>query len=386
MSQIKTIEECIQFFELAAREYDAVENRNKNLVYNEALGTYVDGASVSDDYSDFVNQLIEEGIITMKDDISTTDDGFLMVNVSLEEILEKNDIEKIAGYDKDGKNCNYESSELDDWYIYSVKNGDGFTHSILKLREAEDNNTIVGAAIPFMKFDTDKFQAFVKQGKGEKELYTHLYNLIHGQNEKPSENIKNYFKSNKSKAPYLIADKYVEKIVKSADGKKIPFSKKYYEEIAIANQVKKHIEHTEKGYYYRGVQHDINDFKREMNDHLRVYNDGQKINEKAGKIIVEQDGINIADPDNLTKYEKQAILNAYSGNASYNSFAAEIVYHAAMLDTPILNGIPKVYRSSIKSDMAVGEEAVNTFGITLDKYHYLDNSSVKIQAEIHGER
>ncbi len=36
--------------------------------------------------------------------------------------------------------------------------------------------------------------------------------------------------------------------------------------------------------------------------------------------------------------------------------------------------------------MAVGEEEVNAFGIVLDKYHYLNDSSVKIQAEIHGEQ
>ncbi len=38
---------------------------------------------------------------------------------------------------------------------------------------------------------------------------------------------------------------------------------------------------------------------------------------------------------------------------------------------------------AIKSDMALGEEYVS--GVT-DKYYDLDDSSVKIQAEIHGER
>ncbi len=400
LNQIKAIEEFIQFFELAAKEYDAVENKNKNLVYNESLGTYVEGASVSDDYSDFVNQLIEEGIITTKDDISTTDDGFLMVNVSLEDILKKNNIEKIDGYDENGEKRQYENSELDDWYIYCIKNEDGFTHSILKLREAEDNNTIVGAAIPFMKFDTDKFQAFVKNGKGEKKLYTHLHNLIHGENEKHSESIKNYFEKNESKAPYLIADKYVEKIVKSADGNKIPFSKAYYGQIENANRLEHHIQKTKKEAHYRGVHHDIRDYNKYITDNLRVYNYGQEINKKAGKIIVDTDGINIADPNNLTKYEKQAILSAYTSNPNYNSFAAEVVYHAAAINyckptpkilyyqSPVAESLTDlakeyVYRRAIKSDMAVGEEYVS--GVT-DKYYDLNDSSVKIQAEIHGER
>ncbi len=386
--QIKDIENIIQFLELAAREYDAVENKNKNLVYNEALGTYVEGASVSDDYSDFINQLIEEGIITMKDDISTTDDGFLMVNVSLEDILKKNNIEKIFGYEKDEIKHQYENSELDDWYIYSVKDGDDFTHGILKIREAEDNNTIIGAAIPFMKFDTDKFQAFVKQGKGENELYTHLHDLIHGENEKHSESIKNYFKKNESKAPYLIADKYVEKIVKSADGKKIPFSKAYYNQIEKANIKQQTINNLKEDTYFRSISDDMKEIrlKRERDSYLRVYNYGQEINEKAGKIIVDKDGINIADPDNLTYYEKIAILSAYTSNPNYNSFAAEVVFHAAAIDdiksSMIIIG-PEWYGHAIKADMGVGEE--RTSGM-FDKYYDLNDNSVKRQAEIHGEQ
>ena len=98
--------------------------------------------------------------------------------------------------------------------------------------------------------------------------------------------------------------------------------------------------------------------------------------------------ITIGNPSNLTYYEKQVIFLTHCGNASYNSFAAEIEFHAdALFNWKVwFKGWPIAgdwYASALRSEMGVGEE--DESGI-YDEYYDLESDLVRAQAETHGEQ
>lgn len=91
--------------------------------------------------------------------------------------------------------------------------------------------------------------------------------------------------------------------------------------------------------------------------------------------------ITVQNKSDLTLYEKQAILACFTANVTFNSFAAEVEYHAeAALIIPEF--LHDKYLKAIRADMAVGEE--NESG-AFDSYYDLNSSIVREQIEAHGE-
>ena len=71
---------------------------------------------------------------------------------------------------------------------------------------------------------------------------------------------------------------------------------------------------------------------------------------------------------------------SHAGNVTFNSFAAEVVYHADLLEesTPNL-----MYNSALRADMTV---CVSDYDGTIGyKYYNLDSSYVQDQINYHGE-
>jgi len=83
-------------------------------------------------------------------------------------------------------------------------------------------------------------------------------------------------------------------------------------------------------------------------------------------------------------YEKQAILATHTGNQNFNSFAAEVVFHARALES-VLASLDEWYRSAIRADMAIGEEE-SYAGQYWTDYYDLDSPLVLEQVQYHGEK
>ena len=118
-------------------------------------------------------------------------------------------------------------------------------------------------------------------------------------------------------------------------------------------------------------------------------------NEKAGYNIFNTTTyqLTINNPRSLTMYEKYAILAMFAANVNFNSFAAEVEFHADALydwksgikDWVLIGIFPsadKWYNAAIRADMAIGEDSESGF---YDQYYDLESDLVKNQAEVHGE-
>lgn len=91
--------------------------------------------------------------------------------------------------------------------------------------------------------------------------------------------------------------------------------------------------------------------------------------------------LSISDPNNLTLYEEQAILSCFTANVTFNSFAAEVQFHAAAIYSQ-LAVFEDWYKAAIRADMAIGEDFESGFS---DQYYNLDSESVQAQINEHGE-
>ena len=91
------------------------------------------------------------------------------------------------------------------------------------------------------------------------------------------------------------------------------------------------------------------------------------------------------ESSNLSLYEKQAILTCFTGNVTFNSFAAEVQFHAEALydwkaDIPFIGN--EWYSRALRADMAIGEEYESG---QYDEYYDLESDIVQDQIAIHGE-
>ena len=69
-----------------------------------------------------------------------------------------------------------------------------------------------------------------------------------------------------------------------------------------------------------------------------------------------------------------------AGNVTFNSFAAEVVYHADLLEASTLD---VMYNSALRADMTV---CVSDYDGTIGQNYYdLDSSYVQDQINYHGE-
>ena len=168
---------------------------------------------------------------------------------------------------------------------------------------------------------------------------------------KHNKTLQKYFSDTKSKASYIVADEYINKIAQTAMDNKVELP---------------------------------NNFDTAPE---RVTDAFEQLDKDAGYTIYDKKNscININDSDNLTDEEKYAILAAYTSNVNYNSFAAEVEYHSdALVNWKRI--LPfGWYDRAIRADMAFGEEN-DGIADMYDPYFDLDSKIVKKQTKEHGEK
>ncbi|MFV0364226.1 MAG: hypothetical protein ACK5LL_14235 [Suipraeoptans sp.] len=340
---------------------------------------YNDEASINQLRKDFYDSL-PDGIklyITMEDIVATSD-GFVTCTESLAGILYAMGTKKIIVDGKEVSIYDY----YDDWYLYGIEaRNDSFTYSLLKLREQEydvegDSNR-AGAMISFIEADLDNLFKFnhVEEFKSEVQRVIRDYSQNH------NSTLTDYFKKHESRAGYLIADLYVDKVLS------------HYSDGRITTEgikaVHKNIERWERLLYNTIDYKNQSKIKLELNKSKRVPDALREINGNAGYDIYNSKTgeISIKDTSNPTHYEKQAIMATHTGNVNYNSFVAEIQFHAEACES-FQNDIPYFgrklwYRSAMHADMDLGEELESG---NYDEYYDLDSNMVKEQERIHGKK
>ena len=250
----------------------------------------------------------------------------------------------------------------DDWYLYAVNNGTQIRYGLYKMREQEfddEDGNNPGVTISFIAFDTSRLFTCLNDDSqsNQYELYKAFLRTVGPQRETHDDVLTQYFANTASTGPYLIGESYVSYIATTcADENGV---------IALPTL-----------------------FSSNFNDSTRVRNALTTINSSAGYTITDLTAktITVADTYNMTLQEKQAILCAFCTNATFNSFAAEVEFHADGIydwraDIPIVGDT--WYLRACRADMAIGEVGEED---PFTDYYDLDSDIVVAQRAIHGDR
>lgn len=288
----------------------------------------------------------------------TTEDGFAMYTVPMADILAGMGI-RHTGLSSLNPRDVY--SYYDDWYLYRVSR-DRTVYSLLKMREQEHDYVPgyadmddPGVTISFVAFDPALLMAlwdcpdeaamaaFVKAFRRTTEFL----------NEAFDPQLQQYFADESAKAPYLVANAYIDKLLTMASNGCVAFPEK----MAQAPE--------------------------------RVLRGLEMLNAQAGRAICDFKArcIRIGDVAASTREERICLLATHTGNLSLNSFAAEVKFHADAL-VSWQNKIPiwgksQWYASALRADMQLEEEEWlrKTW---FSPYYSDDDQMVRRQAEIHG--
>lgn len=349
-----------------------------NITYDGAPRIW---SSIIEIKPNFVETLINKGCISFTD-IKYTDDGFYMLTKSLADILTDANINTLAQ-----DITNLEPRDVmdyyDDWYIFAVESSEGYNYGMLKMREPENDGIdgdITGITVSFVGFSYDKLTALINYNTTANS-YSYFQDLekVTGPGSYDyDEVISEYFAKVESKAPYLIAEQFIQIIVNKKCVNGIINAPVNY--IAIFEEIEEIDELLDNIWLPSETRLALINKK---NDLLRIPNALDDNNTVAGCFVYNTttNTINISNPNNLTMYEKYAILATHTGNVTFNSFAAEVEFHADALYDWKANH-PCYYEKALRADMAVGEE--DESGI-FDEYYKLNSDIVRAQAAIHGE-
>lgn len=337
---------------------------------------------------EFYNSLPQEvrKYVTV-DNLEATDDGFVMLNKPFSEILKamgKTEVD--LGGDIGVKPVD---EVYDDNFIYEVRNGEQFVFSILKMRESGDSVGSSGVSIPFISTRLDSLFTFSDKDSRittEDYFFNEFQRIVDDSGQEADSTLVNYFKKTESKAPYLIADVYTNKLIADNGGQNTFSSEQMKKIVAEINQINEKLKILPITPYSASR---IASLYREKSKLSRIPDYLNSLNNQAGYQIYNPDTgeVTIKDPKNPTHYERQALLAINTANVNYNSFAAEVEYHADALEDWVKNNwisnfVFKTKERAIRADMALGEEYES--GIE-DKYYNLEDSSVQSQKEAHGE-
>ncbi len=324
-------------------------------------------ASFVDDLLDHPSQLVNIS------DISYTNDGFYMLTTPLSSILNKAGI----NYLYEDLSTNESTNVLayyDDWYLYAIETTTDYKYGLIKMREQEHDGVDgddPGVTVSFIEFNYIQFLATILYPTvtntsnllSSLDLTTGPNSAVH------SDVLIDYFSQTESQASYLIADRYVKLIAQMC---------------CVSNVIRVPEKYVDIENLYVSTLTVVNG---------RLPNAIEANNEKAGYEVVyglNTNGdilgykdvfyINISDPNDLTIYEKYAILMTHTGNVTFNSFAAEVECHA----DAILGWYADIaYSKAIRADMCIDE----VYGVgTLMGYHVLDSDVVTNQKNVHGEK
>lgn len=272
-------------------------------------------------------------------DILGTSDGFFMVHKSIANILSSKGVLDFPDSSGERLAC---SKFFDDWFLYAVPNDNGYTYSLLKLREQEhdteggspaDGDT-PGVTISFVSFDSERLLDCLSDPTDEnrRRLNGEINRVVAYKGQRHHNALKRYFKNPHSQGAYLVADRYVKTIAAYASEGKLEVPD-FYKEI---------------------VQQSIS--YKNSRKLARLPRFIEALNKATGRVVCDNEYIYLTE---LTEQEALAILATHTGNTSFYSFAAEVEYHARFL-TPLAKiKIPffgrSIYDSAIRADMTVGD-------------------------------
>ncbi|MEX2803505.1 T7SS effector LXG polymorphic toxin [Streptococcus sp. H31] len=331
---------------------------------------------------EFYDTLPEEvrDAITMKD-IEMTDDGFFVINKPVSEILKSMGKTEVI---IDGNPVSVDEV-YDDHFIYGVKGEKGYSYSVLKMRELGDSQGNHGVSIPFIATDINELFKFSDSSntiKNSDRFFKEFQRVIADTNQDADRTILDYFKNTDSDGSYLVADLFTDKVIKDNGSNTINSQ-------PLDNILSK-IDKIDEDLKNASTDSRIQQLLTEKEKLRRIPKYLEELNEKAGYDIYnpETGDVTVKDPNNLTHYERQAILAVSTGNVNYNSFAAEVEFHADAVDDwkSKFRYLPKLgawRESAIRADMGLGEENESGF---YDRYYNLGDSSVRRQKEAHGEK
>ena len=379
----------------SSSETNVVSVDESGMVTAKSMGSaIITATSVNTGYSgdciinvvppEIINNFIVNGTVNASD-VKNTDDGFFIMTVSLAELFVRNNIYSLYN-GVEGTNGMDVTVFFDDWYLFAVTNGTIEKYGLYKMREQEDDfvedesdSDDPGVTISFIGLSSDIFkECFNSPSK------VNTYNLLQDISKvtgpgvyEHDVDITAYFSKTESKGAYLIAEEYVKFIASTSANGVLSLPNKF---ILLLENIEDLNEKIKNVWLDNETRLALIQNRDKL---LRLPNWLTKNNEKAGCIIYDpcSNTINISDVNNLTIYEKYAILASFTADVNFNSFAAEVEFHAKAVED-WKSDIPQWYAAAIRADMAIAEEDESGY---YDEYYDLEGDLVKAQAEIHGE-
>lgn len=301
--------------------------------------------------------------------ILKTRDGFYMVYKSLSDMLEDKGIYEVPDSEGIRIACR---NFFDDWFLYAVPNLQGYTYSLVKMREQEhdgdgdvpaDGDT-PGVTISFISFNGEILMNCLQEPTDENRLRLNreINRVVAYRGQSHHKALKEYFINPKSEASYLIAALYTKHIASFAENGRL----------AVPDHYRKIVQQVAVG--------------RSNTKLDRVPRFIEMLNREAGSVVCDNEYIYIRDCENPDAYECAAILATHTANTSVFSFAAEVVFHARFLVAPAKFKIPflgsSAYDSAIRADMSIGDTELQ--GHT--PYYREDSSIVQEQYQCHRDK
>lgn len=268
-------------------------------------------------------------------EIHTTADGFSAAGTSLSTMLARRGITTVLNSQGEPLECGL---FFDDWYLYTVSEGNGCACGLFKMREQEHDaeqgrnadGDIPGVTVSFIAMQAEVLLDCLREPtpQNRQRLNTEINRVVARRGQRHSEALKGYFIRTQARGAYLIAGMYTDCIAALAKDGCLPVPERY-----------------------------AADRKKQANGRVTAFL--EENNRAAGKVICDHRNIYICDPLHPTERERLAILATHTGNTSVFSFAAEVQFHAkfltwwARIPIPIVGRSP--YDSAIRADMSIGD-------------------------------
>ncbi|MDO5400588.1 MAG: hypothetical protein Q4F17_06365 [Eubacteriales bacterium] len=292
-------------------------------------------------------------------DVLSTGDGFFAVTRSLADLLLGRGITALESSRGEALECRL---FFDDWYLYAL--GPEDVWGLFKMREQEhdaelglraDGDT-PGVTVSFIAFRMEALLDCLANPTpaSRANLERELNRVVASRGQRHSPAMKEYFARAEALGPYLIAELYVRKIASLAPGGVLP----------LPGAALRRVTGSPRG---------------------RIAAFLAANNRRAGYPVWDGRQIILRDPDRLTEFEQYAILATHTANLSYNSFAAEVCFHArfltglARLPIPLLGR--SVYDSAIRADMTIDEGEL----VGPTPYYHPNSRLMRRQRRFHGE-
>jgi len=310
----------------------------------------------------FMKWLIENHDIYTSDLLSTKD-GFYMIYKSIAAILSLKGIDTFPDREDEILKC---ENFFDDWFLFAVPDQEEYVYGLLKMREQEhdkekgiptDGDT-PGVTISFIAFDCEIMKSCLEAPVAEnrKQLGVEINRVVSYPKQKHHPAMKQYFIRPQADAPYLIAEKYIKRIVSFCKNGVMSVPDSYL---------------------------DIYKKRAGLKKYARIPDFLDQNNRNANVLVCDHQKIYIEDTNYLTDFEKLAILASHTGNVSIHSFAAEIRFHAMFLTELAKMKLPftgSAYGSAIRADLSIGDKEFQ--GPT--PYYNLTGKLVRTQMEYHS--